>query len=192
MKRGRMAIKLLLAAMICLVLGACGTGDEGLWLDEGGLPAQSANVSVKTGAVATDSWGYSGSSAIQLMAPSQAGIVMQEHTLLQDASRAVVTGDSFTRVSYSTDLTTLSSTARASAPANFVCYLDIFIGAAKSAAPALSVTLDVGAVAPGQTVTLYNYDAGTGRWTSAQTAVVNGSGKVTFQAGKLSLWGVFR
>jgi hypothetical protein len=182
---------LLLAAVICLALGACGSDERDVVADNGENPAPSPNVSVKTGTIATDSWGYTGSSPIQVSAPSQTEILINGHTLLLDASQGVVSGNISTRISFSSDRTTLTATAQASAPANFVSYVNILMGPAKTAFPAVSVTVDVSPAAPGATLTVYNYDAGTGIWISAQTAVVSSSGKITFPVTKLSLWGIF-
>jgi len=197
MKKIRKSITaLLLTAAFCLGLGACGAGDEGFPGDDGGNTPLPTTVAVKTGSFATDTWGYSGSTAVQVAAPANTEIVMDGHTLLMDASRGVVSGAISTRVSYSSDLTTLSAAARSTAPANFICYVDIAMqpdrtdmGQARIALPALSVTVDVGAVAPGQTVTVYSYDAG--KWSEAQTVQVNSSGKVIFSADKLTLWALF-
>ena len=183
---------LLLAAAVCLGLGACGMGEDGIVIGGGDNPSQPSTVSVKVGTIATDSWGYTGSSPIQLTAPLKTEVLIQGHTLLQDPFKVGVSGLNFTKVSYSADKTSLFAAAQASVPTGFVSYVDIWLGFATSALPALSVTVDVGAVAPGETVTVYNYDAGTGKWISPQTAVVDGSGKITFPVSRLSLWGVFR
>jgi len=183
----------LIALIISLGLVACGRSDGGADIgDNGANPAPSANVFVKTGTIPTDSWGYTASTPTQVMAPSQTEILINEHTLLVDASQAVVAGGANTRVSYSSDITTLTAAARTSAPANadFVSYLTISMGSAKSTLPALSVTVSVGAVPTGTTLTVYKYDAVTG-WTSPQTAVVNSLGKITFPVNQLSLWGIF-
>lgn len=190
MKNGAKGITaLLLTAAICLGLVACGSGDGGSSGDNGALPA---TVSVKTGVIATDSWGYTGSSPIQVTAPGKMEIVIKEHTLLEDASKVVVSGSISTRVSFSGDKTTLAAAAQTSAPVNFVSYVDIWMGSAKTALPALSVTVDVSPEPAGETLTVYNYDAGTGKWISAQPAVVNSSGKITFPVNQISLWGIFR
>lgn len=183
---------LLFVAVISFGIGACGTGSEDFVVDNGANPAPSANVFVKTGTIATDSWGYTGSSPVQVAVPSQTEIVIAGHTLLVDASQSVVSGITNTRVSFSSDKTTLTAAAQASAPANFVSYVNISMGSVKSAIPELSVTVDAGAALSGTTVTVYSYDVGTSRWTSAQTAVVSSSGKVTFPVNQLSLWGIFR
>ncbi len=185
---------LLFVAVISLGVGACGKGNEDVVVDSGVNPAQSANVFVKTGTVATDSWGYTGSSPIQVAAPGQTEIVIEAHTLFVDASQTVVSGITATKISFSSDKTTLSASAQASIPANanFISYVNISLGSVRTVFPELSVTVDVGAVLSGTTLTVYDYDAGTGRWTSAQTAVVSSLGKITFPVRQLSLWGIFR
>jgi hypothetical protein len=183
---------LLFAAVISLGLGACGTGNEDVVVDNGANPAPSANVFVKTGTISTDSWGYTGSSPIQVAVPSQTEIVIEGHTLFLDGSQAVVSGTTNTRISFSSDKTTLTSAAQASAPANFVSYVNISMGSIKSAIPAISVTVDVGVALSGTTLTVYNYDTGTSRWISAQTALVSSAGKIIFPVYQLSLWGIFR
>ena len=183
---------LLFAAVICLGLGACGTGDGGVVVDSGANPSLPTTVSVKTGAIATDSWGYTGSSPIQVTAPSKTEILISEHTLLVDPFQRVVSGITLTRISFSGDITTLAAAVQTSAPANFVSYVDISLGLAKTVFPALSVTVDVGTALSGSTLTVYNFDTGTSRWTSAQTAVVSSSGKIAFPVNQLSLWGIFR
>lgn len=185
---------LLFAVVISLGVGACGKGNEDVVVDSGANPAQPANVFVKTGAIATDSWGYTGSSPIQVAAPGQTEIVIEAHTLFVDASQTVVSGITATKISFSSDKTTLTASAQASIPvnANFISYVNISLGSARTVFPELSVTVDVGAVLSGTTLTVYDYDAGTGRWTSAQTAVVSSLGKITFPVKQLSLWGIFR
>lgn len=192
-KKGNAA--LLFALIICLGLVACGRSDGGTDIEDNGVnPAPSANVSVKTGTILTDSWGFTASTPIQVTAPSQTEILLNEHTQLVDASPAGVAGGTDTRVSYSSDITTLTAAARASAPANtnFVSYLTISMGSAKSTIPALSVTVSVGAVPSGTILTVYKYDAVTGNWVSPQTAAVSSLGKITFPVNQLSLWGIFR
>ena len=192
MKIGRKGISgLLLAAVICLGLGACGTGDESVLIDNGVNQAPSGTVLVKTGTVATDSWGYTGSTEVSIAAPVGTQIMAMGHTQMLDASRAVVSGPGVTRISISKEKTDLSAAAQGSAPANFVSFVDISVGSAATASPALSVTVDVDAL-PGQALTVYNYDPGTRRWASAQSVEVNSSQKVTFLADKLSLWAIFR
>jgi len=193
MKKGiKEVAALLLGAVICLGLGACGSGMEDSFMDNGSNPSQPTTVSVKTGTIATDSWGYTGSVPVQVLAPSETEIAVQERTLLVDASHSVVSGIITTKISFSRDLTTVAAAAQTSAPANFVSYVNLSMGPARTAFPALTVTVDVGAVSAGETVTVYNYDTGTGRWISAQTAVVNSAGKISFPVSQLSLWGIFR
>jgi hypothetical protein len=185
---------LLFAAVISLGLGACGTGNEDIVVGGGANPAQSANVFVKTGIIVTDSWGYTGSNPVQVAVPSQTEILIEGHTLFVDASHTVVSGATNSRISFSSDKTTLPASAQASIPvnANFISYVNISLGSARTAFPDLSVTVDVGAVLSGTTLTVYNYDADTGKWTSAQTAVVSSLGKITFPVDQLSLWGIFQ
>jgi hypothetical protein len=185
---------LLLATVILSGPSGCGTGNDRFVEDSGENPAPSGNVTVKTGTIYSDSWGYTGSSPIQVTAPGQTEISIRERTLLMDAAKSVVSGAITTRISFSSDKTTLTSAAQASVPANaiFVSYVNILLGSARSAIPELSVTVDVGAALSGTTLTVYNYDAGIGRWTSAQTAVVSSSGRIVFPVSQLSLWGIFR
>lgn len=193
MNKGRKGIAgLLFAAVFSLGLGACGVGNEVVVEDNGANPAPSANVSVKSGTIATDSWGYTGSRPVQVTTPAQTEIVIKEHTLLLDGSNFVVSGITGTRISFSSDKTTLTADAQASSPANFVSYMIISMGTAKSAIPALSVTVDVSGVPPGDTLNIYNYDTITGTWISPQTALVSSTGKITFPVNRFSLWGIFR
>jgi hypothetical protein len=190
LSNGRTA--LVLAAVICLGLGACGTGDEGVLVD-GLHPSPPTNITVKTGEIATDSWGFTGSAPIQVAAPGFTEIVVKERTLLQDDTTAVVSGGISTRISFSSAKTALPAKAQISPPpGEFVSYVDISMGSVKTASPALSVTIDVGIGLLGKPLTVYNYDAGAGKWTSAQTVVVTGSGKITFPVQQLSLWAVFQ
>ena len=183
---------LLLAALICLGLGACGTGDGDLLVDGALIPSPPSTVSVKTGTMATDSWGYTGATPIQVAAPSQAEILISGRTLLVDDSLGVVSGEIPTKISFSSDINTLSRAAQAYIPANFVSYLDLSLGSARTAFPEVAVTVDVGVAASGETLTLQNYDVATGKWISVQTAKVGSAGKITFLAKQLSLWGIFR
>jgi hypothetical protein len=193
MKTVRKNIKaVLLAAVVCLGLGACGTSDEGFAVDDGLNASLPGAVSVKTGSIASDSWGYTGAVPVQVAAPAKTEALITGHTLLMDASKVVVSGGAPTTVSFSSEITSLSATAQRSAPANFVSLVDIRIGSVKTVLPAISVTVDVGALPSGQILNVYNYDPGTGKWISAQTAVVSSSGKITFPVGQLSLWGIFQ
>jgi len=182
---------LLCAAVIGLVLGGCGRGD-GVGAEGGSNPSQPSTVALQTGTLATDSWGYTGAAADQVAAPAALEVSLLAHTLLEDASHHVVSGGSnATSVSFSSDVTNLSATARASAPANFLCYLDLSLGSAAAVIPALSVRVDPGAL-PGTTLNIYRYDAVTGAWGSQQTAVADGSGQLRFAVSQLGLWGIFR
>jgi hypothetical protein len=193
MKKGRNSITaLLLAAVICLGLGACGTGGDGVLVDGGVNPSQPTNLSVKTVTIATDSWGSIGSIPILISIPGKTEILIKKDTTLVDAHNAVVSGETSTKISFSPDIANLSRSAQASPPGNLVSYVDIAMGLAKSAIPELSVTVDVSPVAPDQKLTVYNYDADIGKWISAQPVVVSSSGTITFQADKLSLWAVFQ
>jgi hypothetical protein len=188
---------LFLVATLCMGLGACGTGNDGSLADGGANSTPPAGVSVKTGTIASDSWGYTGTGATQVAAPGLTLILAQEHSLLIDASRSVVSGSSPTKVSSSSDAATLdfitrSTTARLTVPGTLVSYLDISMGSVKSTLPALSVTVDVSPVAPGTTLNVYHFDPGTGKWVLPQTALVSNSQTVTFAVDSLSLWAVFR
>ena len=193
MTKGRRSVAaLLLAASICLGLGGCGTGDGGLLQNGDGSQSLPATVSVQSGTIVTDSWGYSGAQPVQVMSPVKAQVLLNPHTLLLDASNYVVSGIVVTKVTFSSDPTTLPQAAQNSAPGVLVCYLELSLGVAKSAAPALPVTVDAGAVPAGTALTAYSFNSGTGKWSSAQSAVVDGSGKITFQASQCALWAVFR
>jgi len=182
---------LLFALVVGLGLGGCGRGDD-VGLESGANPSQPSTVAVQTGTLATDSWGYTGAATSQVVAPTTMQVVLQGHTLLEDASHHVVSGDHLaTKVSFSSDITNLSATARASAPANFLCYLDLSLGSAAAVIPALLISVDSGAVS-GTTVNIASYDPATGTWGSAQTAVAGSSGKVTFSVSQLGIWGIFR
>ena len=191
-KGGRVTGGVLLAAMICLGVGGCGPRDGDLSQNEAPGATLPATVSVQNGTVVTDSWGYTGSDPVQVMAPSQAALLLAPHTLLLDSGKYVVSGITVTRIAFSSDPSTLSQAAQASAPGILVCYLDLSLGAAKSALPAGTATVTAGALAPGETVTVYSFDAVTGKWTSAQSAPVDGSGKVTFPVNQFALWALFR
>jgi hypothetical protein len=193
MNKGRKKIAVLLsAAVICLALSACGTGDHGIAVDGGTNPSLPATVFLKTGTLATDSWGYTGTAPAQLTAPDQTAILIGGHTLLEDAAHYVVSGVSVTKVSFSIDPSTLPAAARNSAPGTFLSYVNLSLGAAASVTPALSVTVEANTVPPGTVLTAYNFNPATGTWGSPQTAVVDSSKKVTFAADKLALWGIFQ
>jgi hypothetical protein len=191
-KNTRLTTFLLLAAVICLGLAACGTGRDGADANAGPITTTSPNVIVKTGSIASDSWGYTGASAAQIAVPAKTGITIQGHTLLVDSSRAVVSGTIPTRISYSSDATTLTVAPPTTAKGNLVSYLDISLGSVKTAIPALSVTVDVTPVAPGVTLTVYEYDAGTPtHWIAPQLAVVSATGTITFPVDQLSLYAIY-
>lgn len=181
---------LLSTALVCLAVGGCGMGDGGSV--SGANPSLPATVSVQSGTMVTDSWGYSAGEPVLVASPARAELLVSPHTLLLDAARYVVSGILVTRLSYSGDFTTLPAAARGSAPGVLVGYLDVSLGSARSARPALTATLDAGSVAPGTTVTACAYDPGTGRWVSPQAVVVSAAGKVSFAVDQMSLWGVFR
>jgi hypothetical protein len=191
-KVGKSILTLLIAMFFGLGLGGCGRG-EGVGVDNGPNSAPTSSEAVKTGSIATDSWGYTGAAPDLVSAPGATVISLQGHTLLMDASHSVVSGVLPTKVRFSSllaDLAILNATAKASAPATLLCYLDISLGSATALLPAISVTLDAGAAA-GETVKVYSFDAATGKWTLVQTAVADASGKVSFPVNQLSLWGVF-
>ena len=182
---------LLFALVVGVGLGGCGQGD-GVGVESRTNPSQPSTVAVKTGTLATDSWGYTGAVATEVAAPGTMEVLLQGHTLLEDAAHHVVSGESnATQISFSSDITNLSATARASAPANFLCYLNLSLGSATAVIPELSVSVDSGAVS-GTTVNIVAYDPVTGTWGSAQTAVAGSSGRVTFPASQLGIWGIFR
>lgn len=183
---------LLLVGLVGLQLAGCGVDAGGLGSDGRSESAQPSTVSVRTGTIATDSWGYTGSNTVSLQAPSQTQVLVAGRTLLQDPRGVVVTGTSPTTVEFSSDLTTLPAAAQASAPGDLVAYVDLEVGDASTALPALQVTVDAGSVPAGQPVTVYRYDESAAKWTGAVATVVNGAGKVTFAAGKLALWGIFK
>lgn len=192
MKRNGTRIRsLAVVVLLCLGLSACGSGDTLVGSDAENHD-QPSTLFVKTGALATDSWGYTGGAPTPIAAPAQAEIVLKERTLLQDPYHVVVAGISPTRVNFSSDVTTLSTAAQASAPPNLVAYVDLAVGFAATALPAFSVTVDAGATPAGQTVRIYNYSPITKTWTAMQSAVVSSSGKIAFQTGEFGLWGAFR
>ena len=61
-------IAFLISAVIALGLGGCGTGEN---FDQAGgtNSTQPSTVTVKTGTLATDSWGYTGSAPVRVTAP---------------------------------------------------------------------------------------------------------------------------
>ena len=178
---------LLLAAAIGMALGGCGTRD-GFGTQGGTDPVLNNPVSaVKTGAVATDSWGYTGAAAAPIAAPDKVELVLAGHTLLVDASNGVVSGVTPTSI-------TLSEPAAVSSSFGTLLYsVDLSLGSATTSTPSPSLSVDVHLRAtPGETLTAYNYDAGTRTWVSAHNAVVDSSGKVSFPVDRFSLWGIFR
>ena len=180
---------LLLAAVMGMGLGGCGSR-EGFGGESGTDTPQPNPVSIKTGTIATDSWGFTGAAPVQVAAPDKTALTLPAHTLLEDASHAVVSGVIPTSIGFS--VTAPSVAARALAPAGkFLCYVDISLGPATAAIPVPSVTVDAGAV-PGETLTMYSYDASAVKWSSPQTAVVDGQGKVTFPVSSFSIWAIFR
>lgn len=187
----RRIVRLLSAAVLCSGLAACGGG-----LDNGGggttTPTQPTTVVTATGAVVTDSWGYTGAGAALLTAPAKTVVTIAGHTLLVDGLNVVVSGTIPSSVSYSVDGTTLPAAGQSSQPGTFVSYLNIGIGPARTAQPALSASIDVGASAAGQTMNVYRYDSGTGKWVSPQAAVVTGAGQVDFSIGVFGLYAVFK
>ncbi|HJV36864.1 hypothetical protein [Geomonas sp.] len=181
---------LLLSAAICLGLCGCGGGfDQG---SAGGSSTQPSTVSSAVGAIATDSWGYTGVNAQQLTSPAKAQVVVEGRTLLEDGLSTVVSGFDPTVVKYSSDPTTLPSPAQVSQPGTFVSYVSIAISTAWTAKPAMTVTMQVPTLTSGQAVTIYFYDPGTGKWVSPQPTQVTSSGEVTFQAPVMSFYGVFK
>lgn len=191
-KYNEIIVALLFVVVISFGLCSCGTGNENVAVGNGTNPSQSGTVFVNTGTILSDSWGYTGANPFQVAVPSQTAIVVEGHTLLVDASQTIVSGTTNTKISYSSDKSTLTAAAQASAPANFISYVNIFMGSVTSTIPALSVTVDVGTVPSGTLLTVLNYDVSTGMWTSAQTATVSSSGKITFPVNQLSLWGIFQ
>jgi hypothetical protein len=194
-KSSKILTRMLLAVSLSLGLTACGTGQLDTTGD-GGTQAQPATLFTKAGAIATDSWGYTGSTPVNLAAPDQAAVMLKEHTLLEqvldNGFKVVVSGISFTKVSYSSDVTTLPAAAQAAAPARFVSYVALAAGVANATVPGFSITVDGAGIPAGEAVTIYNYDASTRRWTATQTAVVTSNGKIAFEADRFSLYGIFR
>jgi hypothetical protein len=195
MKRSSKTLTAILV-MVLLALGLAGCGTGQLDGSGDGAAAQPDTVFTKTGAIATDSWGYTGATPVAVAAPSQAQVTLKEHTMLEgvldNGMKVVVSGISFTTVSYSADITTLPAAAQVSAPAHFASYLNLAVGVARTTLPAFSVTVDAAGIAAGDTVTVYNYDPGTRRWINPQTVSVSGSGKISFQASDFGIYGVFR
>ena len=193
MKKECMAIgAFLFALLICLGLGGCGTRD-GLGTVSGTNAPQSNQEIVQTGTVATDSWGYTGAAPTQIAAPPGTGLLLPEHTLLVDDTNHVVSGVIPTTLSFSG-----SPVVAATAPVpgkTILCYLNISLGSALTAFPRPMVSVAVGGMAgvvPGQSVvTVYNFDAGAGKWVAPQSTPVDSLGKVSFPVDQFSLWGIF-
>lgn len=183
---------LLLAALLSLCVGACGRGDELGFQDRGDTPSQPINITMATGTIATDDWGYTSIDPVQITAPAGSEVRAEGHTLLQKASHAVVSGPSATTVISSTDVTTLPSAAQSSAPGALVSYLSISIGEAKTALPALSVGVDAASLAAGTAVTVYRYDSVTAKWTAPQSTTVSSTGRIAFKGDQMAIYGMFR
>lgn len=185
-------VALLFSLGISLAVAGCGERRDGAPSGGSVQDQTPSTVTLKSGTVTSDSWGYTGAAAQQVAAPAEANVVLAGHTLLLDDSRTVVSGELSTVVAFSSDPTTLPAKARVSLPAGFVSYLELGVGTAVTAIPAAQVTVAVGTALAGETVTVCNFDSSTNRWGSAQSAVVDPSGEVSFSAGDVSLWAVFR
>lgn len=182
---------LLLAAAISVPLSGCGGGGDAGGYSDGGSQIP-ATVSVKTGTLASDSWGRTGAAPVALAAPAGTAVVVQGHSQLIDAGNAVVSGTSATDVRFSSDVATLSSAAQAVVPAGFLSYLSISIGEVQTVSPEMSVSVDAAApLAVGDAVTIYRYDSATRSWKSAQAVPVASTGKITFSATGPGLYGIF-
>lgn len=196
MKRSSKTIAgLVLVGFLSLGCAGCGTGQFDDSGDTGAVAAQPSTLFTKTGTIATDSWGYTGSAPVDLAAPAQVQVTLKEHTMLQEVlsngMRVVVSGISATKVNYSADLTTLPAAAQYSAPAGFASYVDVQVGLASTTLPGYFLTVDAGGIPAGETVTIYNYNPVTRTWTNPVTAVA-GNGKVSFQTTDFGLYGIFR
>lgn len=181
---------LLLAAAIGIGLAGCGNRDRFGTENGGGTTVTNPEV-IATGTIATDSWGYTGANPDPVAAPDRTALTLAGHTLLADANNRVVSGEIPTSLGFS--LVAPAAAAHAPAPAptsQFLCYVNLALGTAATATPIPSVTVTVGV--PGETLSVFNFDPDTDRWTSGQTAVVDSSGMITFPVGQLSIWGVFR
>jgi hypothetical protein len=181
---------LLLAAAIGFGLAGCGNRDR-FGTDNGTGSTTNNPEIVATGTVATDSWGYTGAAPDQVAAPDRTALTLAGHTLLADAGNRIVSGVIPTSLGFS--LVAPNAAAHAPAPTptgQFLCYVNLALGTAATATPIPSVSVTVGV--PGETLSVFNFDPVTDRWTSGQTAIVDSSGKITFPVSRLSLWGVFR
>jgi hypothetical protein len=188
------SMKCLTAALVLAaisLLGGCGNGDGGGGYSEGGSQIPST-VSVKTGTIASDSWGYTGSSPVALSAPAGTSVLVAGRSLLLDGSHAVVSGTSATDIRFSGDVTTLTSAEQAALPATFVSYLSIDIESVKSVSPSLSVSVDAATLPVGQALSIYSYDSASRSWKLVQSTTVDATGKAAFSAAAPGLYGVFR
>jgi hypothetical protein len=178
----------LVAAAIGSGVAGCGNLDQFGTGNGGASPVNNPEV-IATGTVATDSWGYTGAAPDPVAAPDRTALTLAGHTLLADANNRVVSGVIPTSLGFS--LVAPGAAAQAPAPASeFLCYVNLALGAAATATPTPSVSVTVGV--PGETLSVFNFDPGTDRWTSGQTAKVDSSGKISFPVNRLSIWGVFR
>jgi hypothetical protein len=196
MKRSSKTVAaLLVVGILSLGIAGCGTGQLDGSGDTGAAASQPSTLFTKNGTIATDSWGYTGSAAVDLAAPAQAQVTLKAHTMLQgvlpSGMRVVVSGISATRVNYSADLTTLPAAAQSSAPAGFASYVAVEVGGAATTLPSYYLTVDAGSIPAGETVTIYNYNPVTRTWTNPVTAVA-GNGKISFQATDFGVYGIFR
>ncbi|MBJ6725504.1 hypothetical protein [Geomesophilobacter sediminis] len=191
MKRNR-RFALVLLALVALAGAGCGNRRDGYDYGGGTDPGSSSAVSVKSGVVATDSWGYTASTPVPVAAPAQAVITLASRSLLVDGSRTALSGELPSTVSFSVDPTTLPTAAQSSVPSGFVCYLDLSVATAQTAIPAASVTVDVGSALAGTTVTASRYDAGSRTWLAGPSAVVGASGTASFALADLAVWGIFK
>ena len=181
---------LLLAAAIGIVLAGCGNRDR--FGTENGTGSTTTNPEViATGTIATDSWGYTGATPDVVAAPDRTALALAGHSLLADTSNRVVSGVIPTSIGFSLVAPTAAAHAPAPTPTSqFLCYVNLALGSAATATPIPSVSVTVGV--PGETLSIFNFDPDTDRWTSGQTAIVDSSGKITFPVSRLSIWGVFR
>jgi hypothetical protein len=191
MKKCRKVIAaLILSAATAAVLSGCGNGDTAGYSDGGSqLPS---TVSVKTGSIASDSWGYTGAAPVSLSAPTGTAVVMEGRSLLLDDSHAVVSGSTATDVRFSSDVTTLSSAAQAAVPGTFVSYLSISIGSVQTVSPVMSVSAAAATLPVGEAVSIYTYDSASRSWKLVQTATVASAGIITFAVTGPGLYAVFR
>jgi hypothetical protein len=194
MKKGSKGFAVLfLAAGLLLGLVACGN-DTGDRFGVGGGASATPPVAAKSGTLLTDSWGDPGPLAVQVAAPPQVVLPLAAHSQLADSSRSIVSGQIPTSVRI---WDTVPAGTAALPGKTCLRTVDIALGTATSVFPTPTLTLDLsdakpaGAVA-GETLTAYSYDPGTGTWTFPQPVLVDSSGKVSFRADRLQLWGIFR